>query len=180
MGARAAHGEGAHLIAVNEGVVAVLPARCDVARSTHLPAGAARAVISTTSKLAGPDLTRSLTRGEGATSCEPDRCPTGRGQSCTSLLLGSRAHRVAESGGLESQSHGPPFIERGWRKSTLPGRLTIHNPVLVRCGSGCGMHCSPGPARRRRKNKRESHERDRERAWTKTARSPLAKFEGHR
>ena len=155
MGARAAHGEGAHLLEVNEGVVAVLPARCDAARSTHLPAGAARAVVSTGSKLEVPDLTRSLTRGEGASSCEPVSARPGRGQSRASPLLGSRAQRVAEVHPQKCQSHGPPFMERGWQKSKLRDRLTMHNAVVVRCVSSCGMNRSSGPARRRGKTARE-------------------------
>ena len=41
-----ASGEGAQLLEVNEGVVAVLSACCDAARSTQLPAGAAYTVVS--------------------------------------------------------------------------------------------------------------------------------------
>ena len=73
----------------------------------------------------------------------------GRGQSRTSPLLGSRAQWVAEVHPSKCQSHGPPFMERGWQKSKLPGRLTMHSAVVVRCVSGCGMHRSSGPARRR-------------------------------
>ena len=53
-----AHGEGAHLLEVNEGVVAVLLARCDAARSTHLPAGAARTNVAIRSILGGPRKTK--------------------------------------------------------------------------------------------------------------------------
>ena len=72
-----ARGEDAHVLEVNEGVVAVLPARCEAARSTHLPAGAARVVVSSGVKLEGPDLTRSLTQGEGVIIREPIRCLSG-------------------------------------------------------------------------------------------------------
>ena len=40
MGARIACGAGARLLAVNEGVDAVLPARCDAARAPHCHAQA--------------------------------------------------------------------------------------------------------------------------------------------
>ena len=40
MGAGVAHGAGAHLLAVNEGVHAVLPVRCDAARAPHCHAQA--------------------------------------------------------------------------------------------------------------------------------------------
>ena len=151
-----AHGEGAHLLEVNEGVVAVLPARCDAARSTHLPAGAARAVVSTGSKLEVPDLTRSLMRGEGASSCEPVSARLGRGQSRTSPLLGSRAQRVAEVHPQKCQSHGPPFMERGWQNSMLPGCLTMHDAVVMRCVWSRGINFSWDPAKRPRKSSEEA------------------------
>ena len=40
MGASVAHGEGAHLLAVNEKVAAVLSVRCDAARAPHCTAQA--------------------------------------------------------------------------------------------------------------------------------------------
>ena len=113
MGARVAHGEGAHLFEVNEGVVAVLPARCDAARSTHLPAGAARAVASTESKLEGPQDTTGCTRDEGVMWHEqPDQSPE-RGPFRAIPHLSCQSLRVAKVNPRKRQSHGPPFMERG-------------------------------------------------------------------
>ena len=52
--ARAAHGEGAHLLGVNEGVAAVLPTPCHAAHSTHGSTQAACRVCWGTSKFEGP------------------------------------------------------------------------------------------------------------------------------
>ena len=68
LGARMAHGEGAHLLEVNEGVVGVIPARCDASRSTHLPAGAAHTDVAKASNLEGPDNTRKLMPRKEVTS----------------------------------------------------------------------------------------------------------------
>ena len=35
MGARLAHGKGAHLLEIKEGIIAVLPARCEPARAAN-------------------------------------------------------------------------------------------------------------------------------------------------
>ena len=54
MDAGVARGDGAHLLEVNEGVEAVLSARCEAAWSTHLPAGAVRTFGSSGVKSEGP------------------------------------------------------------------------------------------------------------------------------
>ena len=66
MGARVAHGEGAHLLEVNEGVEEVLSARCEAAWSTHLPAGAVRTFGSSGVEFEGPEITRDLSPREMA------------------------------------------------------------------------------------------------------------------
>ena len=53
MGARVAHGEGAHLLEVKVGIVCVLWTRCEAARALRRPAGVAHTIFSTTSKLEG-------------------------------------------------------------------------------------------------------------------------------
>ena len=51
-------GHAAKLLEVNEGVLAVLPARCGAARAPHLRAGVDCTVGSTTTMFEGPDNTR--------------------------------------------------------------------------------------------------------------------------
>ena len=130
MGARVAHGEGAHLLEVNEGVVAILPGRCDATRSTHLPAGAARAVVSTGSKLEGPQGTSGCMRDEGVIWHEqfdqsPERGPfravphlSCQSQWCPHLgpFSGSRPARASWRAGGENPRWwiASPCIMRRW------------------------------------------------------------------
>ena len=62
--------------------------------------------------------------------------------SCQSL-------RVAKVNPRKRQSHGPPFLESGWRKSTSLDRLTMHNAVVERCVWSYVFRRSMDPARRR-------------------------------
>ena len=48
MGARVAHGEGAHVLEVKVGIVCVLWTRCEAARALRRPAGVAHTIFSTT------------------------------------------------------------------------------------------------------------------------------------
>ena len=73
MGAGVAHGERAHLLAVNEGVHAVLPVHCDAARSTHCHARLRVAGVGFESILRCPQNTTESARGELAVPCEPNR-----------------------------------------------------------------------------------------------------------
>ena len=66
--ARAAHGEGAHLLGVNEGVAAVLPTPCHAAHSTHGSTQAACRVGWGTSKFEGPENPREGMRDEMPTT----------------------------------------------------------------------------------------------------------------
>ena len=51
IGARVAHGEGAHLLEVKVGTDCVLLTRCEAARALRRPAGVAHTIFSTASKL---------------------------------------------------------------------------------------------------------------------------------
>ena len=62
--------------------------------------------------------------------------------SCQSL-------RVAKVNPRKRQSHRPPFLESGWRKSTLLDRVTMHNAVVERCVWSDYLSRSMDPARRR-------------------------------
>ena len=116
MGAGEARGEGAHLLEVNEGVVAVLPVRCHAARSTHLPAGAVRAVVLTGVVVGGPRSYKILDEGRGGHLLRAYSMPTG---------ARSIAHVTA------------PEISgaAGWPKCPLKvpvARSAVHGEVVVK------------------------------------------------
>ena len=71
-------------------------------------------------------------------------------------LASGKLQQVAEMPPSKCQSHGPPFMERGRRKSKLRDRLTMHDAAAVRCVSSCGMNRNSDPARRRRKSSEEA------------------------
>ena len=99
MGARMARGEGAHLLAVNEGVGAVLPAHCYAARATHCSAQAACRVGSTMSFSGGPLQAIAGTPRESTVAQRPtedrheDRWS---GPGSARLQLGTVGGRVAQ------------------------------------------------------------------------------------
>ena len=156
MGAGVAHGEGAHLLEVNEGGVAVVPARCDAARSTHLPAGAAHTIVSKAFELEGPDLPRSLTRGEAASSCEHNRYTTGEWSHARVSAPRISGAPGGQSGGLNHPSHAKRVLESRQRETKLPQRLTKLDAVAPRCVLYGGLACSEDPARRRGKSAAEA------------------------
>ena len=72
-----AHGEGAHLLEVNQGVLAVVSTLCHAARSTHCGAAAAQTVVSRRMKKGGPQITTECSRDFVTVSCEGNCDSTG-------------------------------------------------------------------------------------------------------
>ena len=182
MGADVARGEGAHLLEVNEGVHEVLPACCHAAWSTHLPAGAARTVVSPPPKLEGPEITRDLSLRETATSCEHIDATSQRfGQR----RVGARLLWCCHPG--RRRSHKSPLVHGAHAGEQLPSG----GAADARHHAGCGgdaprleqwhqLQLRPGKTARgeQRFSAKRRAERARTRIERRSAVGPTTRFGG--
>ena len=131
MGAGAARGAGAHLLAVNEGVAAVLPARCDAARAPHCCAQAECRVAAHRLKKGGP---QAATEGMQHELLPSEDAIDDRSEAWSVLLGPARLLLTAMGGGRQAlKTHLARLEHHGEQLTKIEGAGSPHHP-----GSGGG------------------------------------------